>query len=113
MNGAESVSAILKEYGRQVSLEPVGAQDAPTGWALIQPVPMGKEAARQLLPTELGLVREDRFLYLGEAGLSLEGVSYLTCGEKDYDISAAQLVWLGNVPSHWRALLTVREEAAL
>jgi hypothetical protein len=110
MRGA--FSRILQRYGRQVTLIPREGGEENTGLAFLQPIPRGTDKERLDRPTELGLVREERFLYLGEPELSLEGMEGATlgCEGRCYEILFAQAIWVGCYLSHWRAVLTLQEE---
>lgn len=110
-----SFSAVLRIYGRQVSLwsfDETGEEvELQKGLAFLQPLPLEKNG-EQFLQTELGIRREERFLYLGDGACPLDQVSLICCDGICYDIHGAQPVYLGNEVNHWRAVLSVREEAA-
>lgn len=104
------ITQVMRRFGTPVKV--IHAGEAREGFAFLQPVPERKERGRQFVPSSLGIVREERFLYLGEANLSLEGMDggYLRCEGRAYAISSAQAIYLGKTLSHWRAILTLREE---
>lgn len=100
---------ILARYGQDVELCRAGG--VARGRAFLQPVLERREDWKQALPTPLGVVRRDRFLYLGEPGLALEGPGegFLRCRGTAYEILACQAVWVGEELSHWWAVLRVRD----
>lgn len=104
------VTMVMRRFGMPVKA--ILAGEVREGYAFLQAVPERKERGRQFVPSPLGIVREERFLYLGEAELSLEGMDggYLLCEGRAYAISSAQAIYLGKTLSHWRAILTLREE---
>lgn len=107
-----SISPVLRQFGKAVTVVRAGEVTGREGFAFLQPVPERKERGRQFVPSPLGMVREERFLYLGDAGLSLENMEggYLLCEGRCYVVSSAQAVYMGKTLSHWRALLSLREE---
>lgn len=102
---------ILRSYGKTVTIFPKGATSGVSGLALLQPVSKGKDEEPQCLPTELGVVLQERFLYFGEAGLSLENMEgeRLFCDGTEYRIHSPQAIYLGRRLCYWRAMLSVRE----
>lgn len=104
----------LRQMGRQVLLFRPDVERLET-WGVLQAVPERRERGRQFVPTELGVVQEERFLYLGEAAVSLAGMEggFLRCGGVDYTVQSAQAVYLGEVLTHWRAVLRVRDEVEI
>lgn len=78
---------------------------------MVQPI-LDKD--RQWTPTPLGRRRQDRFLYLGEPGLDLNGLEdggYVEWGGQAYEVIRAHPVELGTRTLYWWAVLRVREEA--
>ncbi len=102
--------AILRRYGRAVTLYPRDGGAAMAGYAFLQPMPETKQSRRQRLPSPLGESCEARFLYLGSTALALDAAAFLCCEGRDYDIRQAQQIHLGRLPHHWRAILRLREE---
>lgn len=107
-----TLSRALRRFGRPVERILPG-EETVQGFAIVQVVPERRERGRQFVPSPLGTVRDERFLYLGEPALSLENMDagYLRCEGEDYVICAAQAVYGGATLSHWRAVLRHREEA--
>lgn len=107
----QTFSAILRQFGRAVQL--VQTDGSGRGaFGFLQAMPLSTQDAEQFLPTELGVARQESFLYLGAGDCPLTGVSQLLCDGASYDVHAAQPVYLGQQVSHWRAVLRLREEAA-
>lgn len=96
-------TGLLERYGQAVQVERDGA--ALTGRAFLQPVLERREDWVQALPTPLGVVRKDRFLYLGEPGLPLEHGDRVVCRGGSYRVQAAQAVYVGERLSHWWGVL--------
>ena len=85
------------------------------GYAFLQHVSERRERGRQFVPSAGGILREERFLYLGQADFSLpldEPSARILCDGIAYRIESAQAIYLGKQLHHWRALLSVEEEAA-
>ena len=68
----------------------------------------------QTLPTPLGLVRQDQWIYLGSPAVPLDalGDGYVAWGEKKFSIRAAQPVYLGDELAYWWGLLVIRDADA-
>ncbi len=109
----DQFSRILARFGRGVELYRSDETQGRVGFALIQSLAEG--GGRSSVPTPLGEVQGARFLYLGEAALSLEGMEggRVLCDEVWYEVLNAQGVYLGRALSHWRGILCLREEEAL
>lgn len=110
-----SISRVLQQFGKPVTLICKGEVAGREGFAFLQAVAERKERGRQFVPSPLGMMRDERFLYFGEASLSLDGMEggYLLCEGDFYVISSAQPVYVGKTLSHWRAVLTRKEEEGL
>ena len=82
--------------------------------AFLQPVRERREDWYQELPTPLGTVRRDQWLYLGPPELSLEETNGL-CVEWNglrFAVRAAQPVCVGEETLYWWALLAVEDGEA-
>ncbi len=100
---------ILARYGRPVELRQKAAEPGIVTAAFLQAMAGGEE--RERVPTRLGTLREETLLYLGDPNCSLEGLEEggILCDGVLYEVRSARLVWMGNRPSHWRAVLTGKE----
>ena len=82
--------------------------------AFLQPVRERREDWYQEMPTPLGTVRRDQWLYLGPPELSLEETNGL-CVEWNglrFVVRAAQPVCVGEETLYWWALLAVEDGEA-
>ena len=109
MSRARSLNRILERYGQTVDLHPAGREEGLTVKAFLQPI---REQKSQYLPTEVGIRRQDRFLYLGlpEAPLSGRDGTWLSWGGQRYEVETAHAIWVGDAVSHWWAVLRPGEE---
>ena len=101
--------AILNHYGQQVLVYNRGQENTVPIRAILQPMPPGK--GEQRLPTELGLERRDRMLYLGPSGVGLTPRCTLVewAGEV-FEVEQARPV-LTDKLHHWWAVLCPTLEA--
>ncbi|MCI2106214.1 MAG: hypothetical protein LKK00_05775 [Intestinimonas sp.] len=112
MMAQEVCTRLLDRYGQAVTLHYGISGTIRTVRALVQPVLTHQEDWRQEVPSPMGVVRKDQFLYFGPANASLDGVTDLSCGGTDYEPQAAQPIQSGRGVSHWWAVLRVRDEEA-
>jgi len=106
----DSVRTLLRRHGGQARLVSRGAEDA--GLAMIQPL---FDKDDQWIPTPLGRMRGDRFLYIGEPALPVDELGemgYVLWEGQAYEVVTAQQVKLGGKLLYRWAVLTVREEKA-
>ena len=99
---------ILARYGQDVR---VHNEQTPEGTALrafIQP--LRERGTEQSVPTPLGRVMQDRFLYLGPPEMALDGTSRVERDGECFRVQAAHPVYVGQNPSHWWAVLTHRAQ---
>lgn len=77
----------------------------------LEPVLDRREEWEQRLPTAVGIVRQDRFIYLGHPDVPMDTVEdiYVQCRGKQYYVQTAQEIFVGDVRSHWWAILRVRD----
>ena len=101
MDGA--LDRLLARYGQTVAV------NGAAGRAFLQPVLERREDWKQTLPTPLGTVRQDRFLYLGEAGLPLETGGVVEWRGVTYEVQAAHAVYVGDRLSHWWGVLRLED----
>ena len=104
-------SRILEKYGQNVTVYRENAETGTACRAFLQPALERRGEGYQTLPTPLGLVRQDQWIYLGDPKVSLDGLGegYVAWGEKKFDLRAAQPVYLGEELAYWWGLLVVRD----
>ena len=110
MEFTDAFRAALEKYGQPVQIFP--AEGAGTACrAFVQPL-WEKKDRWQAVPTPLGAVCPDRWLYLGPPEMPLEGMEggYLQMGARRFAVMRAQPVYLGGEVCHWRAVLAQWEE---
>lgn len=103
---------ILAQYGQSVTLR--RGEEERAYRAFLQPVRERREDWDQEMPTPLGTVRRDQWLYLGPPELSLEETNGL-CVEWNglrFAVRAAQPVCVGEETLYWWALLAVEDGEA-
>lgn len=99
-------SRILARYGQDVT---VYTQDAPQGTtvrAFFQP--QRDKGTEQSVPSPLGWVKQDWFLYLGPAEIRMEETCRVKVGEEVYQARSVQPVYVGERLTHWWAVFTRR-----
>lgn len=109
MSRARSLNRILERYGQTVDLYLAGRKEGLTVKAFLQPI---REQKPQYLPTEVGIRRQDRFLYLGlpEVPLSARDGTWLNWNGQRYEVETAHAICVGDAVSHWWAVLRPGEE---
>lgn len=82
------------------------------GFGMINPSSLSGERDSQRLPSDLGHFSEEKFLFLGAPDMPLEDFEgcWLSIEGVAYYIATAQKVRVGNVDSHWRCVLYLKEE---
>lgn len=106
----DGVKTLLRRHGRQARLVSGGTETA--GLAMVQPL---LDRDDQWIPTPLGRMRGDRFLYIGEPALPVDELGeagYVVWEGQAYEVVTAQPVRLGGKLLYRWAVLTVREEKA-
>lgn len=99
---------ILSRYGQSVT---VYTQAYPEGKALHAFVqPMREKGTVQTVPSPLGQVKQDRFLFLGPPEGVLDERSRVELQDEVYRVEAAQPIYVGGTLSHWWAVLSHRAE---
>ena len=101
---------ILSRYGRNVTVYDGAAQEKQVR-AIFQP--MRDKGTEQSVPSPLGQVKQDRFLYLGPAETALDEWCRVAVEEEVYRVETAQPVYVGEAVSHWWAVLTHRAKEAV
>lgn len=102
---------VLDRYGQEVTVCYGDGRPGRVARAVLQPVMERREDWRQEVPTPLGLVRKDRFLYLGEPEVSLEGCDCLLWDGRAFFLRNVQPIYIGEVLSHWWAMAGAESEA--
>ena len=102
---------ILARYGQQVRVYTKSDPKGVTLHAFVQP--MREKGTEQSVPSPLGQVKQDRFVYLGPADRELDENSRVEMGDEHFLVQAAHPIRVGTGISHWWAVLTrrVREVA--
>lgn len=102
---------ILTRYGQDVT---VYTEDAPKGAALrafFQP--LRDKGTAQTVPSPLGGVKQDRFLYLGPAEQAIDDTCRMKVRNEVYRVETACPIYVGGHLSHWRAVLTRRAQEVI
>lgn len=109
MNGAWN--RILQRYGQRVTVHREGEQEGTACRAFLQPQLECRGEDYQSLPTPLGLVRQDRWIYLGEPQVSLDGLGdgYVEWDGRKFSIRGAQPIYIAGTLAYWWALLVLRD----
>lgn len=106
MNG-DHFERILSRYGQDAVLFSTEHPDGKPVKAMIQR--LRERGTAQTVPTPAGWERRDRWLYLGPAEVRVDcGDCVIKCGAGKYRAMAAELIYVGERPSHWWAVLEHR-----
>lgn len=100
----DSFEEVLARYGQRVTVHYGGGREPAQARCIFQPVLERRENWRQEQPTPLGEARRDRFLYLGEPGVNLEGCEALAWHGRRWWVRSAQPIYVGERLSHWWAV---------
>lgn len=105
-------AGLLRQYGQEVELCREGETAGVRCKAFVQPV---LEHREQALPTPLGQVRQDRWLYLGGPAYELAAGEncYVLWQGQEYEAVTAQPVYWGDEIHHWWAILRRRDRGSL
>lgn len=68
--------------------------------------PMSQVGTLQSVPTPMGQVMQDRFLYLGAPDVPLDTNSRVEVDGERFQVEQAHPVFLGGRQHHWRAVCT-------
>ena len=101
-----SFSRILARYGQDMT---VYTQAWPQGMsvrAFFQP--MREKGTEQSVPSPLGQIRQDRFVYLGPADVQLDKTSKIEVGSLLLRVKGTHLVSVGGQPAYRWAVLTCK-----
>lgn len=108
MTGFEKV---LQRYGTQVTVLADGTEPGRQAMAFLQPI---RDRARQETATPLGWRRQERWLYLGEADVSIDvgKQGFIRAEGREFEVYSARRVDLGRESCHWWGILVPREAEA-
>ena len=99
-----SFSRILTRYGQDMTIY---TQEAPQGIgvrAFLQP--MREKGTEQSVPSPLGRIRQDQFLYLGPPESCLDESSRVKVGSQILGVQGTHLIYVGAQPVYRWAVLT-------
>lgn len=102
------VARILARYGQNVRVYTQSKPEGEALRALIQP--MRERGTEQSVPSPLGQVEQDRFLYFGPPEPALDGDSRVEVGGERFRVRAAHPVYVGQTLNHWWAVLSHRAQ---
>lgn len=102
---------ILSRYGRDVTVYNEAVPEGTAVRAFVQP--MREKGTEQSVPSPLGRVEQDRFLYLGPPETALDHTCRVAVQGEVYRVETAQPIYVGGVVSHWWAVLTHRAKEAV
>ena len=103
-----SFSRILTRYGQDMT---VYTQASPQGVdvrAFFQP--MREKGTEQSVPSPMGQVRQDRFVYLGPVDVQLDKTSKIKVGSLLLRVQGTHLVYVGGQPVYRWAVLTCKAQ---
>ena len=92
---------ILARHGQDVTVRYGGGRPERAARAFLQPIVERREDWRQETPTPLGVVRRDRYLYLGEPEVELTGCEELEWNGERFRMQAVEAIYVGKKLSHW------------
>lgn len=78
-------------------------------YAFLQPIYDNRRRHSQFLPTEIGVLREDRFLYLGPKDVEITVSTQMVHQGQRFEVQSAHLIQNGREKSHWWAVLIPEE----
>ncbi len=108
-----AIGELMRRFGQPVVLFRPGEEEGVPLFAFLQAL-AGGDRSVQSLPTAVGLLRQDRFLYLGPPEVSLADMEggQLAFGDQYFELVQAQPIYVGTTLSHWRATLRPVEKGA-
>lgn len=98
--------AALARYGQEVTVYNGTAPEGVAVRAFFQP--MRDRGTAQTVPSPLGQVKQDRFVYLGPAEVTLDDASRVRVRNELYQVETTQPIYVGETVFHWWAVLTHR-----
>ena len=102
------VAYILSQYGQNVRVYTPKTPGGEVVRALVQP--MREKGTEQSVPSPLGRVKQDRFLYLGPSGTEMDETSRVEWNGECFRVRSAHSVRVGGSVTHWWAVLSRRAQ---
>lgn len=99
-------AGILDRHGRDVTVYTGGTPEGVALRAFFQPV--RDRGTAQTVPSPLGLVKQDRFVYLGPPEQPLDDACRVEVDGEVYRLESAHPVYIGQACSHWWAIFSRR-----
>ncbi len=99
---------ILARYGQNVRVYTPSEPEGKVLRAFIQP--MRERGTEQSVPSPLGQVKQDRFVYLGPPEPALDENGRVEVGGECFRVRAAHPVYVGQTLTHWWAVLSRRTQ---
>ena len=100
-------SPVLARYGQKVTIYTQAAPEGIATRAFFQAI--RERGTEQTVPSPLGWINQDRFLYLGPAHIALENACRLQARDEVYRAVSVHPIYIGDTLSHWWAVFTRRE----
>ena len=108
MSETGDIRSLMERFGRQVMICQQGEEDSEPFGAFIQPLRYKNKMYLGGVNTRIGFNREGRYLYLGPPEHDLTALphgAWITCGDERYTIDRAEMVYIGDEPSHIWAII--------
>lgn len=100
-------SSVSGRYGQNVTIYTQAAPEGIATRAFFQAI--RERGTEQTVPSPMGWVNQDRFLYLGPAHIALEDACRVEVWGEVYRAVSVQPIYIGDTLSHWWAVFTRRE----
>ena len=106
-----SFSRILTRYGQDMTVYSQAARKSIGVRAFLQP--MREKGTEQSVPSPLGRVRQERFLYLGPPESFPDEADLVTFGSQTLHVQRTHLIYAGAQPIYrWAVLIPNTREVA-
>lgn len=96
----------LARYGQEVTVYNEMAPEGVAVRAFFRPI--RDRGTAQTVPSPLGQVKQDRFIYLGPAEVMLDDRSRVRVQDELYRVETSHPICVGGAVFHWWAVLTHR-----
>lgn len=103
---------MMAQYGQTVTLVPGNGGDPREIRAFLQPI-LKKQEEPQVAVTPLGPVSEQRWLYIGPAGMEVAAGDRVVCGKVRLAVQEVRPVYWRDEVLYWWAMLRREKEAAV